>query len=550
MPAMNLRQSRRPAMKATSMPPKPPKRRTRSWMNSRPSRPRDAQPAQPAQSGRKAVASATNQSVQEPQLPATSRPQTSKSRTAQQSQKSQQPQHAENARRRAYTPEELQTEIPDTRTAESKSRLRFLPNFLRRREPELPQEERAVRPTEESLAGRSKRTARPAQRALPHDEERALPEENLNESLAKVAPKKASKAPASPAKSPKKENVEDWAAPWDQEQESVAQKPVHEKGRKAASEDSDLLESPFEQQNTEVSRKAPAVKKTNPSEKILFDDEKQEFADSLREKKTAPKADLEPKAAPKTAEIEKTAQLPVQEEFPNPFTEVAEKDADKTDREIKEENPFTGLKLETEKLAAAPKSLGTTAPAKVAEAKKEIAPKIQPQIAAPKPVAAPLVEAPKIAEVLKTPELPKLAEKDIPNPFLPEKAAELPNFEDPLQRAKVRRLSSRRGLAGLKGFCPVALRDRRDLVDTNPDITSIHDGKIYQLSSAEARRRSTQSPKNTFRLLRTDVIIQVNSHQTIDGTLDHAVWFHDKLYLFSSPESLEAFVLNPTEYAR
>ena len=47
----------------------------------------------------------------------------------------------------------------------------------------------------------------------------------------------------------------------------------------------------------------------------------------------------------------------------------------------------------------------------------------------------------------------------------------------------------------------------------------------------------------------TDVVVQANSEQTVNGTLDFAVWYKDRLFLFSSPESAEAFSLNPHPYA-
>jgi YHS domain-containing protein len=95
------------------------------------------------------------------------------------------------------------------------------------------------------------------------------------------------------------------------------------------------------------------------------------------------------------------------------------------------------------------------------------------------------------------------------------------------------------------------LRDRRDLVDTSPDITSTYEGRLYQFSSVEAKTAFDAEPEKYAPAHGgADVIIQTNSHQAVDGTLDHAVWFRDKLYLFSSSESLEAFVLNPGDYAR
>ena len=44
--------------------------------------------------------------------------------------------------------------------------------------------------------------------------------------------------------------------------------------------------------------------------------------------------------------------------------------------------------------------------------------------------------------------------------------------------------------------------------------------------------------------------MKATSDHGVEGTLDHAVWYKDRLFLFSSPESLEAFSANPLPYAQ
>ncbi len=43
--------------------------------------------------------------------------------------------------------------------------------------------------------------------------------------------------------------------------------------------------------------------------------------------------------------------------------------------------------------------------------------------------------------------------------------------------------------------------------------------------------------------------MKTNSDQAVEGSLDFALWYKDRLYLFCSPESLQAFSSNPTAYA-
>ena len=44
---------------------------------------------------------------------------------------------------------------------------------------------------------------------------------------------------------------------------------------------------------------------------------------------------------------------------------------------------------------------------------------------------------------------------------------------------KMARIAAREGLTGLKGFCPVVLRDRRDLANARAEYTVIYAGTQY-----------------------------------------------------------------------
>ena len=76
-----------------------------------------------------------------------------------------------------------------------------------------------------------------------------------------------------------------------------------------------------------------------------------------------------------------------------------------------------------------------------------------------------------------------------------------------------------------------------------------YESQRYYFSSAEAKSLSTAPPKIRTLAGGIDVIVKSSSDQSVEGTLDLAVWYKDRLFLFSSPESLEAFSLNPLPYA-
>ena len=103
---------------------------------------------------------------------------------------------------------------------------------------------------------------------------------------------------------------------------------------------------------------------------------------------------------------------------------------------------------------------------------------------------------------------------------------------------------------GMKGFCPVVLREQRELVDAVPDYSLVYEGKRYYFSSADARVRFEREPHKYAPVAGgIDVVVKASNDQSVEGTLDFAAWYKDRLYLFTSPESLAAFSLNPLPYA-
>jgi len=116
--------------------------------------------------------------------------------------------------------------------------------------------------------------------------------------------------------------------------------------------------------------------------------------------------------------------------------------------------------------------------------------------------------------------------------------------------AKMHKIGERVAQKGLKGFCPVVLREQRELVDAVPAYSSVYESKRYCFSSAEAQARFDRNPQKYAPVSGgIDVVVKASSDQSVEGTLDFAAWYKDRLYLFTSPESLEAFSLNPLPYA-
>ncbi len=113
-----------------------------------------------------------------------------------------------------------------------------------------------------------------------------------------------------------------------------------------------------------------------------------------------------------------------------------------------------------------------------------------------------------------------------------------------------RKLAERSGLGGFQGFCPVALRDRRTLVDARPEFLTVYEGRTYEFSSAEAKARFEASPERYAPAQGgRDVVLAARGETEVEGNLSHAAWFKDRLYLFRTAESLKEFNAQPAKFA-
>ena len=126
--------------------------------------------------------------------------------------------------------------------------------------------------------------------------------------------------------------------------------------------------------------------------------------------------------------------------------------------------------------------------------------------------------------------------------------ARTPESGDP-QADKLRKIAERAELKGFKGFCPVVLRDDRDLSDARPQFKAVFLGKVYNLSSAAAREKFEKNPKMYAPASGgMDIVMSQKDGTEVEGMLDHAAWFRDRLYLFSSAKTKADFEATPTKF--
>ena len=106
-------------------------------------------------------------------------------------------------------------------------------------------------------------------------------------------------------------------------------------------------------------------------------------------------------------------------------------------------------------------------------------------------------------------------------------------------------------MVGLKGCCPVTLRNKRVEVPGRAEHKSHWEGVVYHLASAEAKQRFDAHPEHYAPAhAGLDVTLTSERGQAIPGTLEHAVWYRRQLYLFHDAESLKTFSANPHKYVK
>lgn len=229
-----------------------------------------------------------------------------------------------------------------------------------------------------------------------------------------------------------------------------------------------------------------------------------------QEQKPAPVEEPAPELAAKAA-------AEPESEFPDPFTELSEAEADQN------VGPYTGLKL-SEQSTETP-TVASTTPSETPRSHSPATEEFQP----------PQVNEPA-----------KLADSN--DDLAPADSSE-PNVDG--KPGKLAQIQARPHRGGLKGFCPVALRDDRDLRDSRSEFTATYMGKTYQFSSAEARDKFASEPEKYAPIQAgTDVVLMVAASTHESGSIEHAAWYRDRLYLFASGESLETFKRDPSRFAQ
>ncbi|OYW20779.1 MAG: hypothetical protein B7Z55_06800, partial [Planctomycetales bacterium 12-60-4] len=201
---------------------------------------------------------------------------------------------------------------------------------------------------------------------------------------------------------------------------------------------------------------------------------------------------------------------------------------------------------------------------------------IEPQLNVPAPAdtpSAPALEAPVESDPFQTPlevadigDAPVAAPSDdIPSLMAPpqddaaqqvdEKTASVeakPISAQPQSDtdAKMALIRERGGMKGLKGFCPVTLRDERELLDAQNEYFASFRGQKFHFATQAAKEKFDADPQRYVpAAYGADVVVLIRDKDVSEGSLDYAAWYKGKLYLFAKAETHDTFVVEPAKYA-
>ncbi len=299
--------------------------------------------------------------------------------------------------------------------------------------------------------------------------------------------------------------------------------------------------------------------------------------------------------APAMPEDEAPALEVAKQDFPDPFPELSEMEAD-DDLDVDLETPFAGLKLDEEPdfgTATATETIAqSTTPAEPQDPFAElpaapqapVAPALpdaavvstEPQLVAPAMPETPSLEVPEESDPFAAP-LEVAAEgaaplavprDDAPGLDVPAPAGEssvpvatttppAPAETQPISAlpqtdtdAKMALIRERGGMKGLKGFCPVTLRDDRELLDAQPEFYSSFRGQKFHFATPGAKDKfDADAQRYVPAAYGADVVVLIRDKDVAEGSLDFAAWYKGKLYLFSGAATHDTFVADPAKYA-
>lgn len=104
---------------------------------------------------------------------------------------------------------------------------------------------------------------------------------------------------------------------------------------------------------------------------------------------------------------------------------------------------------------------------------------------------------------------------------------------------------------GLEGYCPVSVVTQESWIPGDPAITSTHRGRTYRFAG-DAEKRAFEANPDWYApaLGGDDAVLASRQGLVVAGKRAYSAAYKSRLYLFSSPDTRNAFVANPESYTR
>ncbi|MDQ3331213.1 MAG: hypothetical protein M3552_11250 [Planctomycetota bacterium] len=110
------------------------------------------------------------------------------------------------------------------------------------------------------------------------------------------------------------------------------------------------------------------------------------------------------------------------------------------------------------------------------------------------------------------------------------------------------KLGSRSDRDGFMGFCPVTLRDHKSLVDGLQEFTTVYREVTFTFATSEAKAIFDADPDRYAPANQGRDVVLAAGQISVAGSLRHATYYQNRLYLFRSEQTCRLFVADPARY--
>ena len=110
--------------------------------------------------------------------------------------------------------------------------------------------------------------------------------------------------------------------------------------------------------------------------------------------------------------------------------------------------------------------------------------------------------------------------------------------------------TSRQAPLALEGYCPVSILEMRKWVKGDPAYRVVYDGRTYLFANEQGKKMFEANPAKYVPALGGDCVVAlVKMGKRVPGNIRHASIHDGRLFLFSNADALKMFQAEPPTYA-